>query len=230
MFPCSCERISSEGKFLTPPSCIATCIKRHRDEFVAPGAPQLRVNPTVTSNRMTKCHNMPENRDQRIGLNGSVKQIIVAVLIVTGFERYRDQFVAPRVNLDIFKGAPLRLRNPRSDQFPVRVCSRPLCIRTVCESQLRNPPPPVLRQVSNAIETNSWHQTHLSSIWNNVNELEAEMLLYKVRCTHTHTHTHTRIYIYIHTHTHIYIYIYICNAPQLHLEQRDQYGSRNAAL
>jgi len=30
--------------------------------------------------------------------------------------------------LDIFKGAPLRLSTPLSDQFPVRVCSCPLCI------------------------------------------------------------------------------------------------------
>ena len=31
-------------------------------------------------------------------------------------------------HLDIFHGAPLRLPKPRSDQFPVRVCSCPLCI------------------------------------------------------------------------------------------------------
>ena len=30
--------------------------------------------------------------------------------------------------LDIFKGAPFRLPKPLSDQFPVRVCSCPLCI------------------------------------------------------------------------------------------------------
>jgi len=31
-------------------------------------------------------------------------------------------------HLDIFQGAPLRLLTPLSDQFPVRVCSCPLCI------------------------------------------------------------------------------------------------------
>ena len=30
--------------------------------------------------------------------------------------------------LDIFQGAPLSLPKPLSDQFPVRVCSCPLCI------------------------------------------------------------------------------------------------------
>jgi len=34
---------------------------------------------------------------------------------------------APK-HLDIFQGAPLRLPKPLSDQFPVRVCSCPLCI------------------------------------------------------------------------------------------------------
>ena len=34
----------------------------------------------------------------------------------------------PPKHLDIFQGAPLRLPKPRSDQFPVRVCSCPLCI------------------------------------------------------------------------------------------------------
>jgi len=29
------------------------------------------------------------------------------------------------VNLDMFKGSPLRLPTPLSDQFPVRVCSYP---------------------------------------------------------------------------------------------------------
>jgi len=35
---------------------------------------------------------------------------------------------SPHKHLAIFKGAPLRLPNPLSDQFPVRVCSCPLCI------------------------------------------------------------------------------------------------------
>ena len=39
----------------------------------------------------------------------------------------------PPKHLDIFKGAPLRLPKPLSDQFPVRVCSCALCIYTVCE-------------------------------------------------------------------------------------------------
>jgi len=34
----------------------------------------------------------------------------------------------PPKHLNIFKGAPLRPSKPLSDQFPVRVCSRPLCI------------------------------------------------------------------------------------------------------
>jgi len=34
----------------------------------------------------------------------------------------------PPQHLDIFKGAPIRLPNPLSDQFRVRVCSCPLCI------------------------------------------------------------------------------------------------------
>jgi len=34
----------------------------------------------------------------------------------------------PHTHLDIFKGAPLRLPKPLSDQFPVRVCSCPLCV------------------------------------------------------------------------------------------------------
>jgi len=34
----------------------------------------------------------------------------------------------PPKHLDIFKEAPLRLPKPLSDQFPVRVCSCPLCI------------------------------------------------------------------------------------------------------
>jgi len=34
----------------------------------------------------------------------------------------------PPKYLDIFQGAPLRLPKPLSDQFPVRVCSCPLCI------------------------------------------------------------------------------------------------------
>jgi len=34
----------------------------------------------------------------------------------------------PPKHLDILKGAPLRLSQPLSDQFPVRVCSCPLCI------------------------------------------------------------------------------------------------------
>jgi len=39
----------------------------------------------------------------------------------------------PPKHLDIFQGAPLRLPKPLSDQFPVRVCSCPLCIITVCD-------------------------------------------------------------------------------------------------
>jgi len=39
----------------------------------------------------------------------------------------------PPKHLDVCKGAPLRLPNPLSDQFPVRVCSGPLYIYTVCE-------------------------------------------------------------------------------------------------
>ena len=35
---------------------------------------------------------------------------------------------SPPRHLDIFKGAPLRLPKPLSDQFPVRVGSCPLCI------------------------------------------------------------------------------------------------------
>ena len=31
-------------------------------------------------------------------------------------------------HLDTFKGAPLRLPKPLLDQFPVRVCSCPLCM------------------------------------------------------------------------------------------------------
>ena len=34
----------------------------------------------------------------------------------------------PVKDLDIFKGAPLRLPKPLSDQLPVRLCSCPLCI------------------------------------------------------------------------------------------------------
>jgi len=34
----------------------------------------------------------------------------------------------PTKHLDIFQGVPLRLPKPFSDQFPVRVCSCPLCI------------------------------------------------------------------------------------------------------
>ena len=34
----------------------------------------------------------------------------------------------PLKHLDIFQGAPRRLPKPLSDQFPVRVCSCPLCI------------------------------------------------------------------------------------------------------
>ena len=34
----------------------------------------------------------------------------------------------PKKHLYMFKGAPLRLPKPLSDQFPVRVCSCPLCI------------------------------------------------------------------------------------------------------
>jgi len=34
----------------------------------------------------------------------------------------------PPKHLDIFKGAPLRLPKPLSDQFPVRVCSYSLCM------------------------------------------------------------------------------------------------------
>jgi len=41
----------------------------------------------------------------------------------------------PPKHLDIFKGAPLRLPKPLSDQFPLRVCSCPLCIYTVCEGR-----------------------------------------------------------------------------------------------
>jgi len=39
----------------------------------------------------------------------------------------------PPQHLDIFKGAPLRLPKLLSGQFPVRVCSCPLCIYTVGE-------------------------------------------------------------------------------------------------
>jgi len=34
----------------------------------------------------------------------------------------------PPKHLDVFQGAPLRLPKPLSNQFPVRVCSCPLCI------------------------------------------------------------------------------------------------------
>jgi len=37
----------------------------------------------------------------------------------------------PPKPLDAFKGAPLRLPKPLSDQFPVRACASALCIVTV---------------------------------------------------------------------------------------------------
>ena len=48
----------------------------------------------------------------------------------------------PPKHLDVFKGAPLRLPKPHSDQFPVRVCSCPLCIWTVCECEPQQTPIP----------------------------------------------------------------------------------------
>jgi len=35
---------------------------------------------------------------------------------------------SPPKHLDIFQAAPLKLQTPLSNQFPVRVCSCPLCI------------------------------------------------------------------------------------------------------
>ena len=39
----------------------------------------------------------------------------------------------PPKHLDIFKGAPRRLPKPLSDQFPVRMCVCPVCIKIVCD-------------------------------------------------------------------------------------------------
>ena len=46
-------------------------------------------------------------------------------------KKHKHEYVCMK-HLDIFKGAPLRLQKSLSDQFPVRVCSCPLCIQTVC--------------------------------------------------------------------------------------------------
>jgi len=57
----------------------------------------------------------------------------VCVAAAIGSRRRLPPPPPPPKHLDIFKGAPLRLPTPLSDQFPVRVCSCPLCIYTVCE-------------------------------------------------------------------------------------------------
>jgi len=75
----------------------------------------IRVNPPPCPAPPTKEQKRQEPND--VGGGGPAPQAATRVAAST----------PPLKHLDIFQGAPLRLPKRLSDQFPVRVCSCPLC-------------------------------------------------------------------------------------------------------
>jgi len=93
---------------------------------------------------------VPQNRDQGLVFNGIVNSGTVAVYIQDRVSPQRHSggggpapkaatrvaASTPPKHLDIFKGAPLWLPKALSDQFPVHVCSCPLCfLNRLCTIQ-----------------------------------------------------------------------------------------------
>ena len=71
------------------------------------------------------------------------------------------QLPSPK-HLDTFQGAPFTLPNPLSDQFPVCVCSFPLCINTVCVYIYRELAPHLHRQRSHSVAGSRHNRARLA--------------------------------------------------------------------
>ena len=110
-----------------------------------------------------------------------------------------------------FQGAPLRLPKPRSDQFPVRVCSCPLCII----NRLWIPS-------VNAFTLNMYRFLSYTGFTGRNMVFRFVWMGHRntwIRIQHVGTGTHSRarvpdglthMYVYIYLYVFTYLYIYIC--------------------